>query len=373
MKVVVACDSFKGSISSTELNECISKALHTTSKNCSVYTMPIGDGGEGTLESLMTLFNSEIIKCEAHDPLMNIITAEYAICGDFCIIEMAKISGLVLVPDTLRNPLKTTTYGLGELISDALKRNIRKFVIGIGGSATNDGGCGMLRALGAKYYDENGKELIGGGEILAKIRSIDLAHFNKGLKDSTFTIACDVNNPMCGPNGASFVYGFQKGATMESAKILDNGMLNYGTLLQRLVQKPILEYPGSGAAGGIGGAFLALFNSELKSGIDLVLDLTNFEEIIRDANLVITGEGKIDEQSFMGKVLGGILKRTKLKRCKVVALCGCNDLPLNYPVDSKLSIFSIQNGPIDLHSAMKEETVKENVQRLIPNIMKLLI
>ncbi|KAL7716114.1 Glycerate kinase [Entamoeba marina] len=373
MKVVVACDSFKGSISSSELNQCIARTINKYYPSIHVQQFVIGDGGEGTLDCLLNNFNSTKIQCIAHDPLMNKIEVEYGIINnETAVIEMASISGLPLVPPDQRNPMKTTTYGTGELIRDALERGIRKFIIGVGGSATNDGGCGMMQALNCKFYDENQIVLGQGGEILTKIKSIDNTNLVNGLKESQFTIACDVRNPLCGEHGAAYVYAKQKGATKEMIQELDDGLSSFAKVIKKMFNIEIENVEGSGAAGGLAGGFLAFTNASLQSGIDLVLDTIQFEKAIEDADYIITGEGKVDQQSFMGKVLDGIFSRAKKFNVQMIVIAGCLDFNKDFIPDELISTFCIQSGPTTLEEAMQPKEVNKNVELLIRNIFRLI-
>ena len=377
MTIVVACDSFKGCLSSTEINTIIKSTIEKHRPEYIVKTFSIGDGGEGTMESISNHFNGTKVKVTVHNPLMEEIEAEYAIIkGNIAVIEMASTSGLPLIPQEQRNPLKTTTFGVGEMIKDAiLNHHISEFIIGIGGSATNDGGCGMLQALGWRFLDEHGNSLGYGGEMLNKIVSIDDSHVLQQLKNVHFTIACDVNNPLYGPTGAAFVYARQKGATDDMIIELDNGLLHYSEVIKKTLKKDISQIPGVGAAGGLGAGFLAFLNSTLKSGIHLLLDLFSFEDMLMNCSYLITGEGKIDHQSFMGKVLDGMISRAKKFDVKVIAIGGSVDyssLPSSILDDDHIILFSIQSSPLSLLQAMEKQTTISNIQSLLKNILKLL-
>ncbi len=319
MKVVIASDSFKGSATSLEVATAIERGILKADKNVKFVKFPVSDGGEGLIEVIESLSGYTKKTIIVNDPLFNKIQASYASNTDTAFIEMAAASGLPLVPMNKRNPLNTTTFGTGELIKDALENGAKKLVIGIGGSATNDGGIGMLCALGAKFYDSDNNELSPIGKSLNLITKVDFSSFYKNLKDVEISVACDVDNPLCGENGASYIYGPQKGADEETVEFLDKSLEKFSKVVCK--EKEALE-AGSGAAGGLGFALKAFLNAELKSGIELVLSAIGFEEAVSDADLVITGEGKIDGQSKRGKVPVGVAKLAKKFNVPVIALAG---------------------------------------------------
>ncbi len=319
MKVVIASDSFKGSATSLEVATAIERGILKADKNVKFVKFPVSDGGEGLIEVIESLSGYTKKTIIVNDPLFNKIQASYASNTDTAFIEMAAASGLPLVPMNKRNPLNTTTFGTGELIKDALENGAKKLVIGIGGSATNDGGIGMLCALGAKLYDSDNNELSPIGKSLNLISKVDFSSFYKNLKDVEISVACDVDNPLCGENGASYIYGPQKGADEETVEFLDKSLKKFSKVVCK--EKEALE-AGSGAAGGLGFALKAFLNAELKSGIELVLSAIGFEEAVSDADLVITGEGKIDGQSKRGKVPVGVAKLAKKFNVPVIALAG---------------------------------------------------
>ncbi|NCD04984.1 MAG: glycerate kinase [Spirochaetia bacterium] len=319
MKVVIASDSFKGSATSLEVATAIERGILKADKNVKFVKFPVSDGGEGLIEVIESLSGYTKKTIIVNDPLFNKIQASYASNTDTAFIEMAAASGLPLVPMNKRNPLNTTTFGTGELIKDALENGAKKLVIGIGGSATNDGGIGMLCALGAKFYDSDNNELSPIGKSLNLISKVDFSSFYKNLKDVEISVACDVDNPLCGENGASYIYGPQKGADEETVEFLDKSLKKFSKVVCK--EKEALE-AGSGAAGGLGFALKAFLNAELKSGIELVLSAIGFEEAVSDADLVITGEGKIDGQSKRGKVPVGVAKLAKKFNVPVIALAG---------------------------------------------------
>lgn len=321
MKIVIIPDSFKGSASSMEVCNCIERGILKVFKNADIKKIPVADGGEGTVESILYAAGGNIKKVNVKNPEGKIIEAKYGIIDkDKAVIEMAEASGLTLVDDKKRNPLKYSTYGTGELIKDALNNNIKELLIGIGGSATNDCGIGMANALGYRFLDENNNELEAIAENMIKVHDIDDSLVDKRIFDIKITAACDVKNPLYGENGATAVYGKQKGVTEESFDILDNGLKNIAKIIKKKFNKEIDYIEGSGAAGGLGGGLIAFCNAELKSGIDAVLDIIDFEDKIKDASLIITGEGAIDGQTKEGKVPVGIAKRAG--NIPVIAIVG---------------------------------------------------
>lgn len=322
-KVVVASDSFKGCLSSIEVAEAVEKGIKACSPQCQVVKLAVADGGEGTIEALLTTMGGHMVKTDVRDPLGRPIIAEYAILEDgVAVIEMSKASGLTLLEQSERNPLLTSTYGTGQLIADALDRGCRKFLIGIGGSATNDAGMGMLEALGCSFLDQNGNPLSVCGDSLSKVVSIDLSHIRPDAMQAEFIVACDVDSPFYGPKGAAYVYAPQKGASPQTVDRLDHGLKHFADIIQRTTGKDISDMPGAGAAGGLGGAFKAFLNAELRKGADMVLDAIGFDEIIRDADLVITGEGKIDAQTLAGKLPYAVARRASEANIPVIAICG---------------------------------------------------
>ena len=322
-KVVVASDSFKGCLTSIQVAEAVEKGIHANWPDCQVMKLAVADGGEGTIEALLTTMGGRNVKVKIQDPLGRPIEAEYAILKDgTAVIEMSKASGLTLLHLSERNPLHTSTYGTGQLIADALHKGCRKFLIGIGGSATNDAGTGMLEALGFRFLDPEGNVLKGVGLSLEAIMTIDTSASIPELKSAEFIVACDVDSPFHGPKGAAHVYAPQKGASPEMVDFLDNGLKHFADIIRSTTYKDISEMPGSGAAGGLGGAFKAFLNAELRKGADMVLDAIGFDEIIRDADLVITGEGRIDAQTLAGKLPYAVARRASDANVPVIAICG---------------------------------------------------
>ena len=375
MKVVIAIDSFKGCMSSKELSVCIEEGIKVVYPDALIESCEVADGGEGTLQAMVNNTNGKILTCKVHDPLMREIEAQYGILGDSktAVIEMARSSGLPLIAIEKRNPLVTTTFGVGELIKDAISKGCREFIVGIGGSATNDAGVGMLRALGYRFLDKSGDEIgLGGGE-LGKIASIETSHAMEELKSCHFLIACDVDNPMYGAKGASQIYGRQKGATEEMVLLLDENIKHFASVIEKYLGKNIAHIPGTGAAGALGGGFLAFMNAQLRLGIEIVLDTICFEDKIKNANFVITGEGKIDAQSLMGKVISGISKLTQKHKVPLLALAGHVEDDAKdahqYGVDA---IFSIMNYPMSLCDAMQKENTQKLMRQSVEEIFRLI-
>lgn len=356
MKVVVASDKFKGSLTSYEVATCIENGIKKVDKSIEVVKVPMADGGEGTLKSLVEATGGEMVKLIAKDPLMRPIECSYGLINDkkMAIIEMAEVSGLMLLKENERNPLKTTTYGLGQLICDAMDKGCETIIIGIGGSATNDGGAGMLKALGVKFLDAYGNDVGADGESLGRICTIDMSGMDKRVRDVRFIVACDVDNPLYGPNGASYIYGPQKGADDAMLELLDRNLKHYGDIIDGIFKKPISSYPGSGAAGGLGAGLMAFLGAELEKGIDLIIKLTNLEEKIKSSDIVVTGEGKIDSQTVHGKTPFGVAELAKKYGIPVIAICGT--LAKGYEIlyqNGFDSIFSITDGPMTLEDALK--------------------
>ena len=374
-KIIIASDSFKGCLSSLDVARAAEAGIRKVLPECEVVGIPVADGGEGTTEALVAAMNGRFVSCEVHDPLMNLITVEYGILGDgiTAVIEMASASGLTLVPPHKRNPMLTTTYGTGELIKDALQRGCRRFLVGIGGSATNDAGTGMLQALGFRFIDKNGKELGKGGQILEQITQIDSANIMPELAEAVFTIACDVNNPFSGENGAAFIYARQKGADDEMIRRLDKGLKHFANIIHTTIGKDIDAVPGAGAAGGLGGGFLAFLPATLKRGIHMVLEALDFDNRIKNANLIITGEGKLDRQTGMGKTPAGILEAGKRQQIPVVAIGGAVEETEALLQQGFLAVLSIQPGPVTLEQAMEQSFAYRQVERIVEQIVRLLI
>ena len=317
-------DSFKGSLTSAQANEAVEVGVHDILPDAKIIKISVSDGGEGLLDVIKKTVHAIEVTAPAHDPLMRPMKGTYAISedGKTAFVELASVSGLPLLTKTECNPWITTTFGTGELILDALERGCRQFIIGIGGSATNDAGIGLLQAIGFNFLDDKGFVLGQGGNILEKITSINFSKVHAAVKDSRFVVACDVKNPFCGKMGAAYIFGPQKGADKIMVKRLDNGLLSFSKIIADITGKDITWLPGAGAAGGTGGSLYAFLDAELKSGINLLLNLVHFDDLIKDADLVITGEGSADSQTLMGKVPSGILNRTMKVHVPTVLLAG---------------------------------------------------
>ncbi|MDR3142870.1 MAG: glycerate kinase [Tannerellaceae bacterium] len=373
-KIVIASDSFKGSVTSLEVAESAEKAILSVFPDCEVVKIPVADGGEGTAEALVHAMDGKMVACRVHGPLMNSVHAGYGILGDgtTAVIEMASASGLPLVSEEKRNPMLTTTCGTGELIKDALERGCRRFLIGIGGSATNDAGTGMLQALGFRFLDKDGKELGQGGRILQDVCSTDRSQALPLLREATFTVACDVNNPFSGENGAAFVYARQKGADDEMIRLLDNGLKSFASVIRRQEGIDVEAIPGAGAAGGLGGGFLAFLPATLKPGIQMVLDALSFEEKIKGADLIITGEGKLDRQTGMGKTPGGILHAARKQHIPTIAIGGSIEETAALNGQGFLALFSIQPGAVSLRQAMDKAFAMQNIERTVTQFLRII-
>ncbi len=375
MKIVISIDSFKGSLSSIEAANAIKKGILKVEKNAKVKILPLADGGEGTVDALVQGMNGTKETIEVTGPIIKKVNATYGLLKDTntAIIEIAQASGLTLVPTELRNPLYTTTYGVGEIIKEAINKGCRNFIVGLGGSATNDAGVGMLQALGFEFYDKNNKLVDLGGKVLNKIRHIKIDNRLKELDECNFKIACDVNNPLFGENGAGYIYGPQKGATREIIEELDNGLRNFSNVVKNDLDKDIANVEGVGAAGGLGFAFLGFLNSKLESGIKIILEEIKLEDELKDVDFVITGEGRLDKQTAMGKAPIGVAKLAKKYGIKVIGLAGattedavkCNE-------DGIDAYFSIVNRAMTIEEAMDKKTASDNMTATTIQIFNLI-
>ena len=342
MKFLFASDSFKGTLSSRRTAELLAKAAEEIFPGCECAGVEMADGGEGTVDAVLASGKGEKISCTVYGPLWEKEKCRYGKLDEKrAVMEMAAASGLPLVPLEKRDPRKTTSYGTGQMIADALKRGFREISIAIGGSATNDGGTGCIRALGGKFLDRNGNELLGCGEDLIKIRKIDLSGLNPLVKECKFTVMCDVTNPLCGKNGATYTFGKQKGATPEIQKELEEGMCHYRDVIREQFGVDLDRISGAGAAGGLGAALMVFLGGTLKSGIETVLDLVEFDRKLEGVSLVVTGEGATDWQSVFGKVMQGVGMHCKAKGIPAVAIVGsmgegAEDI-FDYGIDSILT------------------------------------
>lgn len=370
MKIVIAPDSFKGSLTALEVANAIEDGLKEYDKDFVIEKVPMADGGEGTVESLVSLTNGEIVTIDVKDPLMREIKGFYGLLGDkkTAAIEMAAASGLPLLKESEKNPLITSTYGTGQLIKDALDRGCKNFIIGIGGSATNDGGTGMLKALGVRFLNKDNKEIKDGAIELDQLQTIDMSNFDKRIFECDIKVACDVENTLCGENGASYVFGAQKGADKEMMKVLDDNLYHYGEILENTFDMKVINVPGTGAAGGMGAALIAVLKAKLERGIDIIIRESKLGEKLKDANLVFTGEGKIDFQTKFGKTPFGVASEAKKKNIPVIALAGSigegTETLYEFGFDG---IFSIMDKPMTLEDAIKNSSqlVKDATYRII--------
>ncbi|MGM0549216.1 MAG: glycerate kinase [Bacillota bacterium] len=357
MNILVAPDSFKGSLTALEVAENIEKGIKKAAPKAKVELLPLADGGEGTVQALVDATQGEIIQAEVLGPLGNKVQAFYGLLGDnkTAVIEMAAASGLPLVPQAKRNPLKTTTYGTGELIKSALDQGVEKIIIGIGGSATNDAGVGMAQALGAQILDAAGNQIGFGGGSLDQIVEINLENLDSRLKSVEILVACDVDNPLFGKNGAAYVYGRQKGADRKMIKKLDQNLRYFNQMVIKKLAKDLSQVAGAGAAGGLGAGLLAFLAADLKAGIEIIFELLNFEKQLENVDLVITGEGCLDAQSLNGKVVVGVAHAAAKKRIPVIAIAGSLGAKADKILTEGISsYFSIINKPANLDEIINQ-------------------
>ncbi len=374
MNIVIAIDSFKGSLSSMEAGEAIGEGIRRVSPEERITICPLADGGEGTVEALVHGMKGTLLSIQVTGPLGKPVTCAYGIIEHTktAIIEMSGAAGITLVPETEKNPMQTTTYGVGEVIKDAITRGCRRFIIGIGGSATNDGGAGMLQALGYEFLDSTGKEIPFGAIGLSMLKTITDTNVIPELKECNFYVACDVTNPLCGELGCSAIYGPQKGANPEMIEDMDKWLEQYAALSKKSYPKADANQAGTGAAGGMGFSFLTFTNAVLESGIKIVLEETKLEEKLRDADLVITGEGRLDGQTAMGKAPIGVAKLAKQYGKTVIAFAGsvtrdareCNQ----YGIDA---YFPILRTITTLEEAMNLENAKRNLSDTAEQVYRL--
>lgn len=354
MKFLFASDSFKGTLTSDQTIELLTKAAEEVFGSCETSGVPVADGGEGTTDAVVKARSGEIITVPVHGPLMEMEQGFYGRLSDTeAILEMAAASGLPMVPEEKRNPLNTTTYGTGELLKAALDAGYTEIAIAIGGSATNDGGMGFASALGIRFLDQDGNVLEGRGENLEKVAHIDMSGLDPAIQKAHFTVMCDVTNPLCGPNGATYTFGKQKGGTPEILDRLEKGMQNYRDVIIREFGINPDEIQGSGAAGGLGAALKVFLHAEMKSGIETVLDLIDFDARLEGVDLVVTGEGRTDWQSCFGKVMQGVGDRSAKHQVPVAALCG--GLGPDYEkiyAHGISSIMTTVDGPMPLKEAL---------------------
>ncbi|EPZ45417.1 glycerate kinase [Alicyclobacillus acidoterrestris] len=370
MRLLVASDSFKGSLTSGQVIEAVQEAANRCG-GVEVRGIPVADGGEGTLESILAVLPGRKVSCTVLDPLGRSVETYFAVVGRTAIVEMAKSSGLPLLALHERNPLLTTSYGLGQLIEGALEVDaVEELIVGIGGSATNDGGLGMMQALGLRALDAANRELPFGGHHLALLDRFDLTQLHPRLREVRIRVMCDVTNPLCGDDGASAVYGPQKGADAEMIRTLDENLHHLATCIKEKLGMDVADMPGAGAAGGVGAALLAFCQAKLEPGIEVVLDLFQFDEMVQDVDLILTGEGRTDQQTLYGKVVSGVARRARLAGKPVVCLSGSLSSDLRPLYQHGVSaLFSICPGPVAEETAMANAyeyltAAAENVIRL---------
>ena len=375
MKVVVAVDSLKGSLTSMEAGMAARDGILLAKPDAYIIVKPLADGGEGTTDALIEGMNGERIDLTVTGPTHTPVNAYYGYLKDSntAVMEMASAAGITLVSDEARNPLLATSYGVGEMINNALQKGCRNFIIGIGGSATNDGGIGMLKALGVRFFDENDLDSGEGGQALAKVARIDISGLNPLLKECHIQVACDVNNPLCGPNGSTYVYGPQKGVAEDMKKQLDKDMEHFAKVTANTLGKDYRNTPGAGAAGGLGFAFLSYIGASLTPGIELILNAIRLEQELSNADVVVTGEGRLDFQTAMGKAPVGVAKLAKKYHAKVIAFAGsvtkdanaCNKAGID-------AFFPILRGVCTLDEAMEPAHARENMTAAAEQVFRLL-
>lgn len=357
MKIVLAPDSYKGSMTAKEACGAMEEGIRRVIPDAEIIHHPMADGGEGTVQSLADATGGTIYEITVNNPLGEPVQAKYGVLGDgqTAVIEMAEASGLYLIPADRRNPLLTTTFGTGELIRDALNRGCRRFILGLGGSATNDGGVGMAQALGIRLLDDRGQELPFGGGSLNRLDQIDITGLDPRVPDCSFTAACDVDNPLYGSNGASRVYGPQKGATPEMIGVLDDNLRHLATIVEKCLGKSIVNMPGAGAAGGLGAGIVAFLNGVIREGVDIVIEATGLEAKLIGADLVLSGEGQCDSQTVLGKTPFGVAELARKTNIPVILIAGSvgEGAEALYK-HGVASIFSMVNGPVSLEQAMRD-------------------
>ncbi|HFQ5069617.1 TPA: glycerate kinase [Vibrio vulnificus] len=369
MKIIIAPDSYKESLTAMDVAIAIEKGFKQVLPDAHYVKLPMADGGEGTVQSMVDATGGTIIEHTVTGPLGQNVDGFFGLLGEgkTAVIEMAAASGLHLVSPELRNPLITTTLGTGELIKAALDHGVKHIIVGIGGSATNDGGIGMAQALGIKLLDAQGNALGHGGGELAKLATIDCSQLDSRLAQVRLEVACDVDNPLCGTKGASAVFGPQKGATPEMVTILDENLAHYASIIKQQLGVDVRDMAGAGAAGGMGAALLGLLNAELRPGIEIVMDAVRLDEIVADADLVITGEGRIDNQTIHGKTPIGVARTAKKHGLPVIGIAGCLSADCGVVHEHGLdAVFAVVNRSVDLPTALAEAA--ENVELTARNV-----
>lgn len=376
MKIIIAPDGFKGCLSALEVCEALARGLREADSDLEIVKVPVADGGDGTTEVLVNATRGRLVEERVSGPLGMPVTATFGILGDArtAVIEMAQASGLALIPPAQRNPLLTSTYGTGQLIQAALDHGCREFIIGIGGSATNDGGAGLAQALGVKFRDEEDNEIHrANGQALARIARIDLSGRDTRVSESRFRVACDVENPLYGPEGAAYVYGPQKGATPEIVERLDEGLRHFAEIIRTNLGKEVADIPGAGAAGGLGAGLMAFCNATLEPGADIVLEVVGLRERAADADLLITGEGRLDSQTSFGKGPWAVAQLGRDLGVPVVAIAGAVNCPLAELADWGLeAAWSCSEGPQSLEEAMEPEVARHQLHHAGYNLGRLL-
>lgn len=377
MKVIVAIDSLKGSLSSLEAGKAAEEGIKRAMPEAEIIIKPVADGGEGTVSALTSGLNGRLEKAEVTGPLGQKVKAVYGILPDkTAVIEMAEAAGLPLVPDDQRNPMHTTTYGVGELIQQALEKGCRKFIVGIGGSATNDGGTGMLQALGCHFYKKDGTEICPGAEEIEEIARVDIGGMDRRLEECRFEIACDVTNPLCGERGASAVFAPQKGADARMVGRLDDALSHLADVTEEVLKTDNRNLPGAGAAGGLGFAFSSYLGGDLRPGVEIVLDAVLSEKELSEADIVVTGEGRFDGQTAMGKAPVGIAKRAKEKGCMVLVFAGSIEPQGVRKVQDDMQLidgaFPILPGVMTLEEAMQKTVAYENMSYTAEQVFRVI-
>lgn len=372
-RIVIASDSFKGSLTSAEVADAAERGILKVFPQCNVIKTDVADGGEGTVRAIVKASGGHLHTVVVSDPLGRPVNATYGIIEQegikTAIIEMSAASGLPHLLPEERNPLITSTYGTGEIILNALNRGCRRFLIGIGGSATNDAGTGMLSALGVKFFDYSGKTLKGSGADLERIARIDTSTLIPEAQASEFIVACDVDTPFCGPEGAAYVFAPQKGATPPTVEALDRGMFSFAKVIADKFKIDIIPLNGAGAAGGLGGAFKAFFNAHLTKGIEMVLHAISFDSMIQDADLVITGEGRIDFQTAKGKTAAGVLQHAQRLNIPTIAIGGSVEMCPELKAMGFAGIYPVIHTPVSLAKAMQKDFASENISSTIEQIL----
>lgn len=373
-KIILAFDSFKGCLTAEEASQAAEEGVKAADPACETCCIPLSDGGEGLLDVWLKATRGSYRQLAVTGPCGTPVVARYGISTDrrTALIELAAASGLPLVPEKYRTPWLTTTYGTGELIRDALDQGCREFIVGLGGSATNDAGLGLLQALGCRLRDARGQELGRGGQILHQVASIDTTSLHPALREARFTLACDVRNPLYGPEGAACVYARQKGADETMIARLDDGLQHISQVIRRTTGRDIASIPGAGAAGGTAAAFLAFLPTELKPGIRLVMELTDFPRALAGADLILTGEGRADGQTSMGKVPSGVLAEGRKADVPVILIAGSLADPAALNAAGFQSVFSIQTEPVSLENAMRPAYARSCLRSLTTQLVRTL-